>query len=111
MVYTSCEYACPRILADMKRIRGGLSEQALQATYFTIVSIDPERDTPGKLNQFAQENDLSDDQWALLHGTNGDILELVALLGFKYKHITKTDFTHSNLITVFNREGEIVVTS
>lgn len=108
MVYTSCEYACPRILADMKRIRDGLSQQALQVTNFTIVSIDPERDTPAKLKQFAMENDLNDEQWTLLHGSNGDILELAALLGFKYKRINKSDFTHSNLITVLNKEGEII---
>jgi protein SCO1/2 len=108
MVYTSCEYACPRILADMKRIRDGLSEKVLQVTNFTIVSIDPERDTAEKLNQFAKENDLNNQQWTLLRGKNGDILELAALLGFKYKRISKTDFTHSNLITVLNSEGEIV---
>lgn len=107
MVYTSCEYACPRILSDMKRIRDGLSEEALEHTNFTIVSIDPERDTPEKLHQFAQENDLSNEQWTLLQGTDGDILELAALLGFKYKRISVTDFTHSNLITVLNKEGEI----
>lgn len=108
MVYTSCEYACPRILADMKRIRDGLSKTAKKNTNFTIVSIDPERDTPDKLNQFAKENDLNDNQWTLLHGNDGDILELAALLGFKYKRISETDFTHSNLITVLNKEGEII---
>lgn len=108
MVYTHCEYACPRILADMKRIRDGLSEDALNATNFVIVSIDPERDTPERLNNFAEENNLSSDQWTLLNGGQGDILELAALLGVKYKRISETDFTHSNMITVLNKEGEII---
>jgi protein SCO1/2 len=108
MVYTHCEYACPRILADMKRIRDGLSKQVLHNTNFSIVSIDPERDTPGRLHQFAKENDLSDMNWTLLHGSNGSILELAALLGFKYKRISEKDFTHSNLITLLNKKGEIV---
>ena len=34
MVYTSCEYACPRILTDMKRIRDGLPDKALRQTNF-----------------------------------------------------------------------------
>lgn len=107
MVYTHCEYACPRIVADMKRIRDSLSDEALAETNFTIVSIDPERDTPHRLQQFADENDLSDDQWTLLNGDQGDILELAALLGFKYKRTSDTDFTHSNMITVLNKEGEV----
>lgn len=108
MVYTHCEYACPRILADMKRIRDGLSDEVLRATNFVIVSIDPERDTPERLKNFARENELDDNQWTLLNGGQGDILELAALLGVKYKRISETDFTHSNMITVLNKEGEIV---
>jgi len=108
MVYTSCEYACPRILTDMKRIRDGLPDKALRQTNFLIVSIDPERDTPGKLKQFAKGNDLDNNHWTLLHGQDGDILELAALLGFKYKRISETDFTHSTLITLLNQEGEII---
>ncbi|MFH5832708.1 SCO family protein [Halalkalibaculum sp. DA384] len=108
MVYTHCEHACPRILADMKRIRDQLPAEARSATNFTIISIDPERDTPGRLTEFAIENDLSDDEWTLLNGNQGDVLEIAALLGVKYKRISETDFTHSNMITVLNREGEIV---
>ncbi len=108
MVYTHCEYACPRILADIKRIRNALSEPALNQTNFVIVSIDPERDTPNRLSQFATENDLNNQHWTLLHGNQGDILEIAALLGVKYKRISQEDFTHSNIISVLNKEGEIV---
>lgn len=108
MVYTHCEHACPRILADMKRIRDALSDKALDETRFVIVSIDPERDTPQRLAQFASENNLTEEQWTLLNGGQGDILELAALLGVKYKRISDTDFTHSNMITVLNKKGEVV---
>lgn len=107
MVYTHCEHACPRILNDMQRIRDGLREESLSATNFTIISIDPERDTPGRLTDFARENNLSDDQWTLLNGDEGDVLEIAALLGVKYKRISDTDFTHSNMITILNKEGEV----
>ncbi len=108
MVYTSCEYACPRILADMQRIQDGLSGNSFENTNFTIISIDPERDTPERLNAFAKENNLTDEQWTLLHGDQGDILEIAALLGVKYKRISESDFTHSNIITLLNQEGEVV---
>lgn len=108
MVYTHCEYACPRILADMKRIRDALSGEAQSSTNFLIISIDPERDTPERLTQFADENNLGEENWTLLNGNDGDILEVAALLGVKYKRISDTDFTHSNMISVLNREGEIV---
>lgn len=108
MVYTHCEFACPRILADMQRIQQGLSDEAMQNTNFVIISIDPERDTPERLTNFADENNLSDKHWTLLNGSQGDILEVAALFGVRYKRISETDFTHSNMITVLNSEGEIV---
>ncbi len=108
MVYTHCEHACPRILADMKRIRDNLSEEILAHTNFTIISIDPERDTPQRLTDFANENNLTEDKWTLLNGDQGDVLEIAALLGVKYKRISDTDFTHSNMITVLNKEGEVI---
>lgn len=108
MVYTSCEYACPRILADMKRIENMFSDEELQKVNFLIVSIDPERDTPERLSKFAKENNLDPTNWTLLNGDQGDILELSALLGVKYKRISETDFTHSNMLTVLNQEGEII---
>ncbi|SMO47540.1 SCO family protein [Fodinibius sediminis] len=108
MVYTHCEHACPRILADMKRIRDGLSRKALGETNFVLVSIDPQRDTPKRLSRFADDNNLSETQWTLLNGARGDILELAALLGVRYKRISDTDFTHSNMISVLNKEGEII---
>lgn len=108
MVYTHCEFACPRILADMQRVRQGLSDHAQANTNFVIISIDPERDTPERLSNFADENDLNNEHWTLLNGSQGDILEIAALLGVRYKRISETDFTHSNMITVLNSEGEII---
>jgi protein SCO1/2 len=108
MVYTHCEYACPRILADMKRIEKELSAEELKQVNFLIVSIDPERDTPERLRDFAEENKLEPEHWTLLNGDQGDILEFAALLGVKYKRVSETDFTHSNMITVLNKRGEVV---
>ena len=108
MVYTHCEFACPRILADMQRVRQVLSDHARENTNFVIISIDPERDTPQRLTNFAEENNLNKEYWTLLNGSQGDILEIAALLGVRYKRISETDFTHSNMITVLNNEGEIV---
>jgi protein SCO1/2 len=95
-------------MADMKRIREEIPSDKLNETNFVIVSIDPERDTPERFREFAQENDLSDEQWILLHGNQGDVLELAALLGVKFQRISETDFSHSNMITLLNKQGEVV---
>lgn len=105
MVYASCKNACPRIIADMKRIQTGSADFPGGVRYI-LVSIDPEIDTPQRLAELSRKSKL-DDQWLLLRGSPDDVLELAALLGVRYRKISEKDYAHSNLITVLNAQGEI----
>jgi protein SCO1 len=107
MVYTSCAYACPRILKDMKRVEGELRAAGIDAGY-VMVSIDPVRDTPDRLSEYATSVMLDPADWTLLTGTEDGVLELAALLGVRYRRISETDFEHSNIITLLDGEGRIV---
>jgi protein SCO1 len=106
MVYTSCAYACPRMILDMKRIEDELGRP--DDVGFLIVSIDPERDTPARLAEFAAGSRLDPARWTLLHGDDGDVLELAALLGVQYRRMANDEFIHSNLLTVLDREGQVI---
>ncbi|MFO7893343.1 MAG: SCO family protein [Longimicrobiales bacterium] len=108
MVYTSCTYACPRIMLDMKRIEAGLGPQLTGNVGFLVVSIDPERDTPERLAEFAEGSRLDPARWTLLSGADGDIRELAVLLGVQYRQTSPGEWVHSNLITVLDREGVVV---
>lgn len=107
MVYTTCAHACPRILADMKRIEASLTDEALDRVGFVLVTIDPERDTPEQLANFANAVRLDPERWTLFTAPDNTILELAALLGVQYRRISETDFSHTNVITVLDQEGEI----
>ena len=103
LVYTSCAFACPAVIADMKRI-----EAAVPDAGFVLVSIDPARDTPERLRSFARGSRLSAERWTLLTAADDDLLELAAVLGVRYRRISDTDFMHSNMLTVLDAEGRIV---
>jgi protein SCO1 len=107
LVYTSCAYACPAILKDMKRIEGELRATGTDAG-FVMVSIDPERDTPARLGEYAAATLLDPSDWVLLTGTDDGVLELAALLGVRYRRVSATDFEHSNVITLVDGTGRIV---
>ena len=108
MFFASCTYACPIIAHDMQRIEAALPENVRARTGFTLVTIDPERDTPEALHAYRAARKLSTDRWTLLGGTPDDTLELAALLGVKFKREATGQFAHSNLITILNSEGEII---
>lgn len=108
MVYTTCQYACPRIVADLKDIESKLQQKGVNRdTHFVLVSIDPKVDTVGRLAKFAEDNRLNPAGWTLLNGEENAILELAALLGVKYKKTSASDYAHSNIITILNADGEV----
>lgn len=108
MIYTSCKAACPRLVADMRNIEKQVPEEDLDNVKFVLVSIDPETDTPERLHKFAEENKMTDDQWLFLRGTEEDTREFAAVLAVSYKQISPIDFSHSNIISVFDEEGVLV---
>ena len=108
MVYTSCKAACPRLVSDMKNIHKQLKDNNPDRLKMVLVSIDPKTDTPERLNSFAIENQIDQKPWLLLRSTEGNTRELANVLAVKYKSISPIDFSHSNIISVFNMEGELV---
>jgi protein SCO1/2 len=108
MSYTSCEYACPIVVEMMQRLEASLLPELLAQVGFVMVTFDPQRDTPAVLKAFSEKRQLDLQHWTLLHGQPDDVLELAVLLGVKYKRMPQGGFAHSNLITVLNKDGEIV---
>lgn len=107
LFFTHCEYACPLIVRDLKRIQAALPETTRAQVDFVLVSLDPERDTPSVLHQYRKKSELGNDHWTLLTGRPDDVRELAVLLGVNYRQDAKGQFAHSNLITVLNPAGEI----
>lgn len=108
MIYTSCKAACPRLVADMRNIEKQVPEKNLGKVKFIMVSIDPETDTPQRLKEFSKENLMEDDHWMFLRGTPEDTREFAAVLAVSYKKISPIDFSHSNIISVFDEDGVLV---
>ncbi|PCJ26602.1 MAG: SCO family protein [Flavobacteriales bacterium] len=102
MIYTTCKAACPRLVADMRSIHEKVNNDKVK---YVLVSIDPETDTPERLKEFAIENQMDNDQWIFIQGTVDDVREFSNVLAVKYKQISPMDFSHSNIISVFDEDG------
>jgi protein SCO1/2 len=107
MIYTSCKSACPRLVADMRNIEAHLPENIKNNVKLVLVSIDPVVDTPKRLKSFAIENKMDSEQWVFLRSTEENTREFAAVLAVNYKKIAPLEFSHSNIISVFNAEGEL----
>lgn len=107
LFFARCEYACPVLVRDMKKVQAALPEALRSQVGFVLVSFDSERDTPAALAEYRQRHELPA-HWSLLRGSSDDVLELAALLGVKFKKDARGQYAHSNVLTVLNAGGEII---
>ena len=108
MIYTSCKSACPRLVADMRNIEAKLNQKTKKNVKLILVSIDPVTDTPQKLKSFAIANKMDNEPWIFLRSTEDNTREFAAILAVNYKQISPMEFSHSNIISVFNPKGELI---
>lgn len=106
MFFSKCEYACPLLVNDMRRMRSALPTEVREKTRFVLVSFDVDHDGVEILRDYREAQGL-DDGWILLSGSADDVRTLAAVLGVQYKKDSRGQFSHSNLITVLNPAGEI----
>ena len=108
MIFTSCRPACPILVADMKKVHDKIEKNKLKDTSLVLISIDPTNDTPEVLKKFAAERNMDSEPWIFLRSDEESTREFANVLAVKYKKISPIEFSHSNIISVFNRNGELV---
>ncbi len=105
MIYTSCQAACPKLVAHMKNIYDQVSSKTKKEIKYLLVSIDPDTDTPEHLKEFAKKNNMLSDNWLFLTGSKENIRVFANVMGTKYKKISPLEFSHSNIISIFDDKG------
>jgi protein SCO1/2 len=109
LIFTRCPSVCPTLVHELSALERGMPSAVRDATRFALVSIDPAHDTPAVLHAYRAKLGLSPDQFQLLRGEPDSVRELSALLGFSYSSADDgMPLAHSKLVTVLNREGEII---
>ena len=108
MVYTRCTHTCPAVLAEFKTIEAALPT-GQDRIGFVLVSMDPTRDTPARLREFAASARLDLTSWTLLAGGEEQVRELAALLGVRYRPEAGGEFSHANVYLVLDPQGRVAL--
>jgi len=117
-VFTSCSDACPRLQAKMKSIQDRLIplEQGGNIGLLSI-SVDPERDTPQKLRQYALDFGARPGLWRSLTGDQQEV-ERTVVRGFHTAmakvppqgadpHVAAFEILHGERLVLVDRMGRI----
>ena len=103
LVYTNCTSTCPLTVSAMQQVEA----QAGKDAGFVLVSLDPGRDSPARLAEFAKEHQLSV-RWTLLSGDERSVRELAAAIGVKYRTVSPTEIVHTSTLTILDADGRMV---
>jgi protein SCO1/2 len=117
-VFTSCADACPRLQNKMRRIQERLlpPEQGGEISLLSV-SVDPERDTPEKLRDYAKAYGARPGMWRYLTGPQTEI-ERTVVKGFHIAmaklpsagpdpHMEAFDIMHGEKLVLVDRLGRI----
>lgn len=105
MIFTSCKTACPRLADEMRNIAKMVGKVDSDDIQYVLISIDPETDTPEVMKAYMEINKFKDDEWTFIRSTEAETRELANIMAVKYKEISPIEFSHSNIISVYSKEG------
>lgn len=80
-IFTNCQSACPLMTRNLMMIRDMLREDERRAIQFISISIDPVRDTPSAMKEFAQKHRADNGGWLWLTGQPDDVNYITKRLG------------------------------
>ena len=80
-IFTNCQSACPLMTRNLTMIRDMLREDERRAIQFVSISIDPLRDTPAAMKEFAQKHEADNGGWLWLTGRPDDVNFVTQRLG------------------------------
>lgn len=107
MIFTHCEYACPMMVNDLKKLEALFSPEERQKFHFVMVSFDHVRDLPERLKEYAEAQELGSN-WSLLHGNEDLVKELAIATDISFEFVDDGGITHSNRKLVLDKQGVIL---
>ena len=105
MFYASCPHVCPMLISTIKIMEHGLSEGERADLRVMTISIDPKRDTPGKLQETMVSHSVDASQWSMVRSDPGDVRTIAGVFGVRYKQLPDGEFNHTTRIILLDREG------
>ena len=97
-IFTNCQGACPLMTRNLTMVRDMLGADAGGKIHFVSISIDPVRDSPTAMKEFAETHFADHDYWRFVTGNPDNLATIVQRLG----QYTDNVEAHSTLLLAAN---------
>jgi protein SCO1 len=108
-IYTSCTDTCPMLTALMAYVQDQLGQDFGKRIAFVSITVDPDRDTPEVLKQYAGTFGADLKGWAFLTGAPAAIQDVTHRYGVFAAKSAKGDVDHTFLTSIVDRNGVLRV--
>jgi protein SCO1/2 len=108
-IFTSCADTCPLLTAKMAQVQNALGADFGTRISFISITVDPERDTPSVLKDYAQTFGANLEGWSFLTGASAAIDDVVERYGVFTSRAAAGDVDHTFLTSLIDRDGNIRV--
>lgn len=97
-IFTNCQGACPLMTQNLTMVRDMLGVTLGQEIHFVSISIDPIRDTPAAMKEFAETHYADQPGWRFVTGNQDNLEYIVKKLGQYNEEVD----AHSTLLLAAN---------
>ena len=111
MFYTSCQYICPLIIDGALAVERQLTPAQRARLGVTLISIDPERDTPAALKRVADQRKLDLTRWRLLRPAKSDLRAVAGLLDVRFRALDDGEFNHTSVLVLLDADGRVLAST
>ncbi len=107
-IFTSCPGPCPLLSLKFSQLQQRLGERLGKEVMLLSVTIDPKRDTPAVLKDYAQRYKADLQGWKFLTGSTRDIIMTATAYGADYQAGTEGIVDHRLVTCLIDRAGTVV---
>jgi protein SCO1/2 len=108
-IYTGCPDVCPMLTQKMVDVQDALGDKFGGKIAFVSISLDPERDTPEVLKDYAQFWGAKPEGWSFLTGSLAAVRDVTRRYGVFFAKKEDGSVEHSQLTTLVDADGQMRV--
>jgi protein SCO1/2 len=108
-IYTHCIDTCPLLTEKMAQVQDALGSEFGARIAFVSISVDPWRDTPAVLKEYAENHGANLDGWSFLTGDPAAIRDVTRRYGVFAASTSDDDLDHTFLTSLVDTHGDMRV--
>jgi len=106
-IFTRCPGPCPILTGLHVQLQRALSPELRARTHFVSISLDPLRDTPSVLREYAQKRGADLATWSFLTGTPDDVDKVLKNYGVGSVRTPDGQIEHLVVTFLIDADGQI----